>query len=253
MSALAGLLGALQFLTRVPVRLSEPVPHNRVLPWFPLTGALIGLAVGSVAATAALVLDPPMAATLGVVTGLLITGAFHEDGLADMADAFGGGWNRDQRLEILKDSHHGTYAVAAMISSILLRVVALASLTTPSAMLAGSVAAHTLGRTAAVGAMVFFPPAVDSGLGAGAARDLLPMPTLVGAGAGAMITAVAIGWWIGPAAATALSAMVLVGALAVRKIGGIAGDVLGAVEQVAECTVLVTLAALASRSDLWWI
>jgi adenosylcobinamide-GDP ribazoletransferase len=247
-----GLLGALQFLTRAPIRLPEPVSHARVVPWFPIAGVLVGLAVGAVAAAAALVLDPLVAAALSVIAGLLITGAFHEDGLADVADAFGGGWNTEQRLDILKDSRHGTYAVAAMISSILLRVVALASLTNPSTMLAGAVAAHTLARGAAVGAIVFFPPAVDSGLGAGAARELRPLPTLAGIAAGATVAAAAIGWWAGPAAAAALGAMVVVGLLAMRKIGGIAGDVLGAVEQVAECSVLVSVAVLAARWDLWW-
>ena len=110
---MTGLLGALQFLTRVPIRLPQPVPHERALPWFAVAGALIGAAVGAIAVGLGEVLPPAVAAALAVVAGLLITGAFHEDGLADVADAFGGGWTVDERLRILKDSRHGTYGVAA--------------------------------------------------------------------------------------------------------------------------------------------
>ena len=242
-----GLVAAVQFLTRVPVRVPAPVAHHRVVPWFPVAGALIGFLVGGVAALAGQILDPTLAAALGVVAGLLVTGAFHEDGLADVADAFGGGWSREQRLEILKDSRHGTYGVAAMVSSILLRTLALAALAQPMMMLAGAVAAHALARTAAVGAMVVFPPAVDSGLGAGAARELRPGPTGLGLAAGVALAAVAVGWPAALALVAAALAMVAVGALALVKIGGIAGDVLGAVEQIAECLVLVVLAALVDR------
>lgn len=246
MNPILGLVGALQFLTRVPIRLSLPVDHARVVPWFPLAGALIGLVVGGVAAGMVQVVDPVLAASLGVVAGLLVTGAFHEDGLADVADAFGGGWDREQRLAILKDSRHGTYAVAAMVSSILIRVAALASLAEPEAMLAGAVAAHVLGRGAAVVAMVVFPPAVESGLGVSAARQLRPIPTTIGLLAGLAVCAGAIGWSALPALGVAALALAVVGLLAMRKIGGLAGDVLGAIEQVAEGGVLVVLAALAS-------
>ncbi len=249
---LHGLIGAVQFLTRVPVRLARPVAHERAVPWFPVAGALIGLVVGSVAAATTELLGPSLAATLGVVAGLAVTGAFHEDGLADTADAFGGGWTPEQRLEILKDSRHGTYGVAALVSSVLIRVMALAALSAPATMLAGAVAAHTLARGAAIGALVVFPPAADAGLGAGASRSARRGPIVVGLVAGLAVAVLAVGWWGLPAAAAAGLALVLVGRLAVRKIGGTVGDVLGAIEQVAECAVLVTLAGLARRGDLPW-
>ncbi len=253
MSALRGLLGALQFLTRLPIRLSTPVPHQHVLPWFPIAGAVIGLLVGGVAAATVDALGSTLAASLAVVAGLVVTGAFHEDGLADTADAFGGGWTTEQRLEILKDSRHGTYGVAALTSSILIRVAALAALTGPAAMLAAAVAANAIGRVAAIGALLVLPTAVDSGLGAGSAGAARPVPLIVGMTGGLAMAALAIGWLALPAAAAAALALVVVGALAVRKIGGTVGDVLGAIEQVAEGAVLVVVAALASRADLpWW-
>ncbi len=252
---MGGFLGAAQFLTRVPLRLARPVAHERVVPWFPVVGSLIGLAVGGVAAAASLVVGPTLAAGLGVTTGLLVTGAFHEDGLADVADAFGGGWTVEERLAILKDSRHGTYGVAAMVSSILLRVLALAELAEPGLMLAGAVVAHTLARAAAVAALGLFPAASESGLGASVARSLHPIGMVasllwaVGLGLGA------VGWWAGPVLLVAASAMALTGALARAKIGGLVGDALGAIEQVAEVAILVTLAGLVGSvgvDQLWW-
>jgi adenosylcobinamide-GDP ribazoletransferase len=249
---MTGLLGAIQFLTRVPVRLGAPVPHARVLPWFGVTGALIGAVVGGVAVGLMELVPVTVAAAVAVAVGLLITGAFHEDGLADVADAFGGGWSVEQRLEILKDSRHGTYGVAALATSIVVRVAAAASIVGPAALFASFVAAHTLGRCAAVAAMVAAPPAADSGLGVSAASSLRPLSTVVGISAALAIVTAVCGWWIAPflgAAAIGTAAVVM---LAVRKIGGLAGDVLGAVEQVVECAVLVVASGLALRSAPWW-
>jgi adenosylcobinamide-GDP ribazoletransferase len=247
-----GLVGAIQFLTRIPIRVAAPVEHARVVPWFPIVGALIGATVGGVAVGAAELVPAAVAATLAVVTGLLITGAFHEDGLADIADAFGGGWTVERRLEILKDSRHGTYGVAALAGSVVLRVACAASIAGPAAVFASFVAAHTLGRAAAVAAMKSAPPAVDSGLGVDAARSLRPVSTAVGIAGGIGITAAVTGWWILPFLVAAGIGTAAVVVLAVRKIGGLAGDVLGAVEQVVECLVLVVASGLAARHTIWW-
>ena len=125
---MTGFLGAVQFLTRIPVRTRAAVPHDRVLPWLPFVGALIGALVGGVAAGLAELVPTAVAAAVAVAVGLLVTGAFHEDGLADVADAFGGGTTRERRFEILKDPRHGTYGVAALCSSVVLRVVGAASI-----------------------------------------------------------------------------------------------------------------------------
>lgn len=246
------LLGALQFLTRVPIRLQRPVPHERVLPWFAVAGTLIGASVGGIAVGLGELVPTTVAATLAVVAGLLITGAFHEDGLADVADAFGGGWTVDERLRILKDSRHGTYGVAALAASVVVRVVAAASITSGAALFAAFVSAHTLGRAAAVFALRAAPPAAQSGLGVEARGGLRPAPTIVGQLVGAAIVALVAGWWVGPFLVGALTATLLVVWLAVRKIGGLAGDVLGAVEQLVECTVLVIASGLSLHHLIWW-
>jgi adenosylcobinamide-GDP ribazoletransferase len=240
-----GLLAALQFLTRVPIRLRREPSLNATVAWFPVAGAIIGAAVGGTAA-GMWHLVPPLVAAAGAITvGLLITGAFHEDGLGDIADAFGGGWTIERRLEILKDSRHGTYGVAAICASIVLRIVALGSLPGPWLMFTGAVAAHTMGRVAAVAMAGTMQLAIHSGLGADYGRGTTRTRAAVGALAGIVITVLAVGWWAAPLTGAALVAVLATGTLARRKIGGISGDVLGATEQVAECLCLVVLTGLA--------
>jgi adenosylcobinamide-GDP ribazoletransferase len=240
-----GLLAALQFLTRVPIRLKKEPSLNATVAWFPLAGAIIGAAVGGTAAGIWHVVPPLVAGAVGVTIGLLITGAFHEDGLGDIADAFGGGWTVERRLEILKDSRHGTYGVAAICASVVLRVVALGSLPGPWAMFTGAVAAHTMGRVAAVGMAGTMKLATHSGLGADYGRGTTRLRAAVSVAGGTALTAVAVGWWALPLAGAALVAVLATGTLARRKIGGISGDVLGATEQVAEILCLVVLTAQA--------
>lgn len=239
------MLAALQFLTRVPIRLRREPSLERTVAWFPLAGALIGAAVGATAAGLWFVVPPLLAGVLAVAVGLLITGAFHEDGLGDIADAFGGGWTVERRLEILKDSRHGTYGVAAMCASIVVRMVALGSLTGPWQMFAAAVAAHTMGRVAAVAMAGTMRLATHSGLGADYGRGTTRGRAIVGSCSGLAVTAVVVGWHATWLAVAAVAAVLVVGLLARRKIGGISGDVLGATEQVAECLCLVVLSGLA--------
>jgi len=223
------------------------------VPWFPLVGALLGALTGAVAWGLGQVTTMAVAAAVAVVVGLLVTGAFHEDGLADIADAFGGGWTPEERLQILKDPRHGTYGVAALASSIVLRVVAVAALA-PATAFAGLVAAHTMGRAAAIVTMLVAPVAGEAGLGAGHAREVRTLPVLVGAVAGIAVTVAATTWagmpvWtVAAFVAVAAAAAGAVTALAVRKVGGINGDVLGAIEQVAEISILVAVSIITTTS-----
>ncbi|MCY7297651.1 MAG: adenosylcobinamide-GDP ribazoletransferase [Ilumatobacteraceae bacterium] len=239
------LLAALQFLTRVPIRLRREPSLAKTVAWFPVAGAIIGAAVGGVAAGMWHLTSPLVAAAIAVAVGLLITGAFHEDGLGDVADAFGGGWTIERRLEILKDSRHGTYGVAAICASIVVRTVSLGALPGPMDMFAAAVAAHTMARVAAVGMAGTMKLATNTGLGADYGRSSTPLRAGVGCVAGIAITTLSVGWWVAPLVGAAAVAAVGTGLLARRKIGGISGDVLGAAEQVAECLCLVVLSGLA--------
>ncbi len=245
-----GFLGAFQFLTRVPIRLRTAPDLATCVPWFPVVGAVIGAAVGGAAAGLDHLVPAAVAAAVAVMFGVMITGAFHEDGLADTADAMGG-WNPERRREILKDSRHGSYGVAAMVGTILVRVVCVASLG-PAAAFAGLVAAHTLGRGAAVGVMAIAPPVPVDGLGADYSRTLGPARAAVGVGAALALAALAVGWWVAPLAGAVALGALIVSAIAVRAFGGVSGDILGAVEQVGECLVLIVVSGLALRSSLWW-
>jgi adenosylcobinamide-GDP ribazoletransferase len=246
-----GFFGAVQFLTRVPVRRASAADTAQVVVWFPVVGALVGAVVGAVAAGLGELVAPAVAAAVAVLVGVVITGAFHEDGLADTADAVAGGWTTERRLEILKDPRHGSYGVAALCGSIVLRVVAVASLG-PAAALGGLVAAHALARGAAVATMGIVPVARRDGLGADFARGVSARRATTGALVAAAVATAAVGWWAAPLALAAAAGAAAVVALARRAFGGITGDVLGAIEQVAECLALVVVSGLASRHAVWW-
>jgi adenosylcobinamide-GDP ribazoletransferase len=247
----SGFRTAASFLTRVPLHPSGDVDLARATPWFPIVGAVIGAFGGGVFALSSEVLPAGVAAALALVATALVTGAFHHDGLADVADAFGGGWDREQRLQIMKDPRHGTYGVVALILSIAVQFAALGSLTAAWG-LAALIAAHTLGRAAVLVVLVAGRPA-RPGLGADHSAGLRRGAVIAGVVAGLAIATVAVGWWSALAVVAVAATTVAVVALAYRKIGGHTGDVLGAVEQVAEGAVLVVVAGVAQAGHLpWW-
>lgn len=251
---MTGLIGAIVFLTRLPIRTERELRTSSSVPWFPFVGAVIGAMVGGAVALAQPWATPTVAAVVGVTLGLLVTGCFHEDGLGDVADAFVGGWNAEQRMTILKDSRHGTYGVVAIVTSIVVRVVALSSLVSvgPRVAFAACVVAHCSARTAAVGVMIGSRPATGEGLGHDYVHDASRSRLAIGAIVGAMIAVVASGWW----ALVVLGVGTVLAAVVARwsrhKVGGFTGDVLGAVEQVVEAAALVALSMLALHHPLWW-
>ncbi|WP_029007930.1 adenosylcobinamide-GDP ribazoletransferase [Azospirillum halopraeferens] len=238
---------AVIFLTRVPLRLRHPPAPDglaRAMGWFPLVGAAAGAAGGGVYALAALAnLPPPVAALLAVAAMVWLTGALHEDGLADVADGFGGGRDRERKLEIMRDSRVGTYGAAALVLTLGLRVAALAALAGPGAVTAALAAAGACSRAAVPVVARTLAPARRDGLAATqanptAGRVVLALALAAGvtlATAGAAAPAA----WAGAALAAAA-----VAGLALRQIGGYTGDVLGAVQQAAEIAVLLVLVAL---------
>jgi len=244
----SGFLGAVSLLTRIPTR-GDP-DAARTVPWFPIVGAMLGAAGASVYAAARVALPPTLAATLAVATLVLLTGALHEDGLADVADAFGAGADRERTIEILKDPRHGTYGVLALIVSVLARIGALATMGSWVAF-AAVPAAHALARATAPATMLALPPANEDGLGARYARRLAPRPVFASTIAATGVAAALLGAWTIPALLIVALAGVAIGALALRKIGGFTGDVLGATEQIAEIGVLLLVAAARPHVP-WW-
>ena len=246
----SGVLAAAQFLTRIPIRLRSAPDLAAAVPWFPVVGAGIGVVVGAAAAGMLHVLPPLVAASVAIVLGIAVTGAFHEDGLADTTDALGG-MTPERRREILKDSRHGSYGVAAMVSTILVRVTCVAALG-PAAAFGGLVAAHTMGRGAAVAVMGLAPPVPETGLGADYTRSLSARRAVVGVVAAVVLGTVAVGWWIVPLLGAGAIGTWGVTAIALRAFRGVSGDILGAVEQVVECVVLVGVSGLAMHHRIWW-
>lgn len=139
---------ALGFLTRIPIGNVDFSPEklNKASRYFALVGALIGLLCAAVFLTAHLVLSQEIAILLSMVVGFYLTGGFHEDGLADVCDGFGGGYTKIRKLEIMKDSRVGTYGSLGLFSALLLKFLLLNELADPAIAL---ILMHTLSRTLA--------------------------------------------------------------------------------------------------------
>ena len=162
---MSGFRTAITFLTRIPIGDGPKPDVNGAPAWFPVVGLLIGATCGGMFAGASWLMGPLPGAAMATGFGALVTGAFHQDGLADTADAFGGGWTVEQRLEIFKDSRHGTYGVMSLVIVVALQITALSTL----GMRAGFVAliyAHALGRLGAVFVMRSLRPIRAEGLAA---------------------------------------------------------------------------------------
>ena len=237
---------AVTFLTRLPIPHPESAPladFARAQRVFPLVGAAIGAAIGLVCLGMRVIGVPDLAAAaLALGAGTLLTGALHEDGLADVADGFGGGRDRGAKLEIMRDSRLGTYGALILMVSFVAKISAVAALP-DAAIVQCLIAAHALARAVLPAMSNNLPYARADGLAANAGR---PDAATVGfAGAFALVvTLLSLPWLEALGAALAAAACAAGMAwLAQRQIGGVTGDVLGATEQVCETAVLVLLAA----------
>lgn len=248
-------LGAAQFLTRVPIHTSQAAGRAAIVPWFPVVGALVGLVVAGVAVGLDALIAPFPAAAVAVMVGVIITGAFHEDGLADSADAIAGGITQERRFEILADSRLGTYGTAAVCGTIVVRVSAVATLVVVGgpATVGAVVAAHALARGSAVALMAAVAPAREAkGLGGSFGRLVSARRATVTVCVAVVIAALASGWWAAPMLLAASVAAALVARLARTSFGGVNGDHLGAAEQLAEIVCLLTACGLAVHHTIWW-
>jgi adenosylcobinamide-GDP ribazoletransferase len=237
---------ATALLTRLPVGAGAAEPGAvAAAGWaFPLVGAGIGALCALAYFIAGLCgLADPIAALLALGAGIGLTGAFHEDGLADTVDGFGGGRDRDRKLAIMRDSRHGTFGIIALVLGLGLRAAALAALGDPVHAALGLVAAHAVSRGALPALMRLLPPARTDGLGAAAGR-----PSIAVAAAAAAIGVVVALALLGPLTGLAAllltaTALALAAMLARRQIGGYTGDVLGFFQQIGEIAMLLAAAA----------
>lgn len=235
---------ALALLTRIPVR--TEFTRTAAASWaFPLAGLAVGLIAGAMATIAGwLNLGIGLTAGLTIAATILTTGAMHEDGLADSADGFWGGIDRARRLEIMRDSRIGTYGVLALGLALILRFAALSDLIRTDHIVPALIAAAMLSRVPMPYLMAFLPPARSDGLSVRTGKPPRDAASL------SAITALAFSWLLIGfvptviAATAVLTATLLAAKLALKKIGGQTGDVLGATQVLSELAALAALVAL---------
>jgi adenosylcobinamide-GDP ribazoletransferase len=241
------IVTAFMLLTRLPVgRLgcSDSSDLARGVWAFPVVGLIVGL-LGGLLYWAIHRLGVPafLAASWAVVAILMVTGAFHEDGLADTADGFGGGGTRERKLEVMRDSRIGTYGAIALGVSLLIRISALATLERPHLVLIALVGAAMAGRGGMIVPLLVLRPARTDGMAAGM-RDIPRWSAVLGLGLVGLALLVLLP--IGSALLVAIAALAVclaLARLASWQVGGHSGDVLGAVEVIVECVTLTILTA----------
>lgn len=240
-AAATGLLSRLP----VPVNESHATARGARAAWaYPVAGLAIAV-VACCVAQIALWLGVPatLAAGLTLVTLVIITGALHEDGLADAADGLWGGWTRDRRLEIMKDSRIGAYGVTALLIGLGLRWQALIIVIDAGALWSGVIAVAMLSRAMMLPVMARLPHARATGLSHSVGHPSLATSRIgeaIGVFAALLLWQLSGLWLIGLAFVCAL----VCARIAKSKIGGQTGDILGATQQITEITLLLTLATV---------
>lgn len=259
LAALALVLSALRFYSRLPIPVFafEAAPHaapdfTKAPAAVAAAGASLGILAGIVLYVASAIgLPPLLAALLAIATLVLITGALHEDGLADTADGLGGGRTIERRLEIMRDSRIGSYGATAIILAMAIRATALATLIERIDPIGAALAIIAVAATSRVAGLLplwLLPPARPDG----AAASMQPPTTAsmtVGMLASLAITLAAL-WFPGilvvasaVSVAAALAAAYAITRIAEAQIGGHTGDIAGAAQQLAEAAMLLTLVA----------
>ena len=245
-TCLAEVQLAVMLLTRLPAGRMAQAPAVGAAVWaFPLAGALVGgIAAAVLAGALAVGVAPPLAAGLALAASVLATGGLHEDGLADCADGFGGGRDRARKLEIMRDSRIGSYGGLALILSLGLRWQALAILAAHNPKLAACalIALAISSRAGLSFALLWMPAARSDGMGKSAAGT-----TLGHALVGLALVIIGLAALVGPQATvlvltTQIVVQLIFARLALRQIGGQSGDVLGAMQQLAEVAGWLVLA-----------
>ena len=231
-------LGAVQFLTVLPVHAQTSTAGDAAI-FFPVIGAVLGVVTGVVFILLEKPLGRTLAAMLSVAFLIGITGALHEDGLADAADAFRAGRSREKIMTILKDSRIGAYGGLALVVSVALRWQALAQCQAPA--IWGLMAAVTLSRATLV-LLAGIAPAVGDGLGVHFAAAI-SQRVVAWVSLQVVFIALFCGWQRGIAMVLVSTLLILIArSYFVRHLGGVNGDCLGAACQVVETANLILLA-----------
>ncbi|PCJ95816.1 MAG: adenosylcobinamide-GDP ribazoletransferase [Hyphomicrobiales bacterium] len=243
-------LRCLVFFTRIPVRwdLGSNIRMESTSQAFPLVGLLVGGISAFVLAAAHVVGLPALpSAILAVATQILLTGAMHEDGLADTADGFGGGHSKERKLEIMKDSSLGTYGMLALLLTQMLRISVVSGLLSIGVLygVVGIISAAMFSRAASMNIWHTLPHARDDGLSQSVGRP--DRKALSIAWASTIIVLFLYPVWLFDIGATLINLFVCIGLnlafqiLCRRQIGGQTGDTIGASQQLVELVFLCGL------------
>lgn len=252
------ILVAIQFLTRIPVpsfNHYDPQWLHQSSRYFPAVGLLIGILCAVVFWFASILFTPLVAAVISTAFGIKLTGAFHEDGLADSCDGLGGGLTRERTLEIMKDSRLGTYGVLGLVSALLLKISLLAAMPLSVAIVA-LIIGHTASRLFCISLLTLLPYGgeIEHAKAKPMAQQLTPLQALYSSGwlilAIVLVTIISpntmqqvgLGKWL-LALALALIATDYMRRLLRRRLQGYTGDGLGATQQLSEIAIYIGLAA----------
>ncbi len=238
------LLLAVSFFTRIPVRLPTeitPAQLNKTSRYFAVVGLLVGLICSLVYLVSVEYLPKSLAVLIAMAVSLLVTGAFHEDGWADVWDGFGGGWSIEQKLNIMKDSRLGTYGAAALFIILLLKFQSLMALVSPVMAL---ILANTLSRVVATSLIYDMPyVALDASSKVKPLAQHLSSNSLIIL----LITGLVVSLWFLPLVECFLLLVILFVFRALlafwftRQLGGYTGDCLGAAQQSSEIVIYLSL------------
>jgi adenosylcobinamide-GDP ribazoletransferase len=237
---------ALAFLTRLPLSVDWGKGSlAQAFRAFPFAGMVIGALGGGVYWIGfSLGLTSLIAAFVAVMTVVLITGALHEDGLADVADGFGGGAKREDKLRIMKDSAIGTYGVLALILVVGLRIACLGEIAAPEVVFGLMISSAALSRAMMPIAMIQLNPARQDGLAVSAGQPT-SQTAWVACALGVVLALLFLdpAWGFAAALAAGSGTLVMV-VVARRQIGGYTGDVLGAIQQISETCIFLAVVML---------
>ena len=236
---------AVGFLTRIPIPKKTDFSEqklNHASRYFPAVGWLVGIFTAGLFSTFEIAFSKTIAVIFSLLFAILLTGAFHEDGLIDTADGLGGGWSKDQKLEIMKDSRIGTYGAIAIWFSLSLRLIFLTEV--DNTFLAFLIS-HRLSRSTATG-FLYFSSHVRSDNTTKAkplAQKQNKMDFLV-----SQTTGISTLILINSHALLLLGSLIAFGSLwgwfLKKQLGGFTGDTLGATQQLSEILIYIMISAI---------
>ena len=242
---------AVHFLTRIPTPFDVDYSPQRLLDasrYYPLVGAIVGTFAALAFFITELALPTTIAVIIATAATALLTGAFHEDGLADTFDGISGGYDRARSLEIMTDSSIGTFGALALILVITLKIAALSSLSDTTTIIIALIAAQTISRTSIVIVQATSTYVRETGIAGPQDQPFKPINTII-ATLTALITIAALALILSPTAALLATAGAITGHILIRlyfqpKLKGHTGDTLGATQQITELAIYIALATI---------